>query len=94
MTKSDIILHLSEEFHLSPRHARLVVDSFFSNIVRSLQQGEKVILRGFGTFSVKVAKARVCHHPQTGERVEVGERRSVVFKTGHHLFSRMNKDSQ
>ncbi len=90
MTKSEITQKLAHEYHLAPRHARLVVDALFNNIIASAMQGECVILRGFGTFSVKVLRARQSRNPRTGEEISVKERRSLHFKPGRVLYSRMN----
>lgn len=91
MNRSDITRNLAEYFKLTPRDARLIVDSMFSNILRSLASGEKVILRGFGTFSVKEFKPRRSRNPQTGEEIHVEKRKTIVFKTGRHLHQRLNK---
>ncbi len=91
MTKSDIILKLAEEYNLSPRMSRLVVDSFFSNLVRGLLTDRIIILRGFGTFTVKVAKPRMSRNPQTGEVIRIGERRGIAFKIGRKLHLQINK---
>ena len=92
MTKSEIVARLSEEFHLTPRLARLIVDSFFSNIMNSLATGDKVILRRFGTFSVKVAKERTSRNPQTGEYIHVKARKSVVFKISAGMHKHLNPE--
>lgn len=91
MTKSDITQRMAEQFNLPARHARLIVDAFFNNILRGLIVGEKVTLRGFGAFSIKVSKARLRRNPLTGAEIYVGERRSMIFKSGKALHQRLNK---
>lgn len=90
MTKSELTQRLADKFNLQQRHARLIVDAVFENMSRALILGDKVILRGFGTFSQKVSKARQSRNPQTGEKIQVGERRSVIFKVGRALHERLN----
>lgn len=91
MTKSEITQKLAVQFNLPVRHARLIVDAFFNNILRGLIVGEKVTLRGFGGFSVKVSKARMRRNPLTGAEIFVGESRSMNFKAGRALHHRLNK---
>jgi len=94
VTKSEITLKLADQFNLPPRQARLIVDSFFMNVLKGVLSGEKVILRGFGTFSVKVVRARLRRNPQTGEILSVGERHSLAFKSGKALHERLNRNEQ
>ena len=91
MTKSEITQRMAEQFNLPVRHARLIVDSFFDNILRGLITGEKITLRGFGVFSLKVSKARMRRNPLTGAEIFVAERRSLSFKAGRALHTRLNK---
>ena len=90
MTKSEIIGKFSKQFNLPPKHARLVVESFINNMIVNLAAGDKVILRGLGTFSVKVSKARLSRNPQTGVEIFVKSRRSLTFKAGRSFLSRIN----
>ncbi len=92
MTKSELIQKLADKFDLQPRHARLIVDAVFENMSRALILGDKVILRGFGTFSQKVSKARQSRNPQTGEKIQIGDRRGIVFKAGRALHDRLNHE--
>ena len=91
MTKSELTLKLAEKFNLPPRHARIIVDAFFENILRALILEDKLILRGFGSFMIKTYKPRLRRNPQTGESIFVGERKNLIFKAGKSLLSRLNK---
>ena len=91
MTKSELTLKLAEKFNIPPRHARIIVDAFFENILRALILEEKVILRGFGSFMIKTSKPRLRRNPQTGESIFVGERKSMIFKAGKSIHARPNK---
>lgn len=90
MTKSELIQKMAAKFNIQPKVARLVVDSLFENIVRSVAMNEKVILRGFGTFSLKVSRDRLTRNPHTGEKIFVTSKKSLSFKAGRVLHERMN----
>jgi integration host factor subunit beta len=62
-------------------------------IAKALAAGDRVELRGFGAFSVKVRPARVGRNPRTGEAVEVDEKRVPFFRTGKELRERLNGES-
>ena len=91
MTKSELTEKLAEKFNLPPRHARIIVDAFFDNILSAIILEEKMILRGFGTFILKTSRPRFRRNPQTGEKLFVDERKSLVFKAGKSLLARLNK---
>ena len=66
-----------------PRNdASVVVETIFDTMAESLQRGENVFLRGFGTFGVRRRKARTGRNPKTGEKVHVPAKRIVFFKPG------------
>ncbi len=90
MTKSELIQKLAVKYGLPNKQARLIVDALFNNIILSLASSDKVILRGFGVFALKILKARLSRNPQTGEEIQVGERRSIAFKAGRSLHGRIN----
>lgn len=92
MTKSELIRSLVQGFDLPLRRATLVVDLLFEIISEGLEQGEKVEIRGFGSFSPKLAKPRLSRNPQTGEEIRVGERRSLGFKVGRGLHAKLNAE--
>lgn len=90
MTKSELIKALSEKNELNTTLSQRVVDSFFEVITRNLLSGDRVEIRGFGTFSMKERKPRLMRNPKTGEAVAVGSHRSVVFHAGKQLLNRLN----
>ncbi|MDD3020171.1 MAG: integration host factor subunit beta [Alphaproteobacteria bacterium] len=93
MTRSELIQVLAERNpHLYLRDIEKVVDAFFGGITDALVKGDRVELRGFGTFSVKERAARVGRNPRTGESVSVDEKRLPFFKTGKELRERLNKE--
>ena len=90
MTKSELIRSLSEVHQIPLHRARLVVDEIFEIISRNLLCGDKVEIRGFGVFSLRVGKARLTRNPQTGAAIEIGVRRGVAFRAGRGLRARLN----
>jgi len=90
MTKSELTLKLAEKFNIQPKQARLIIDVMFDNIVNRVLMNEKVILRGFGTFSLKVSRDRMTRNPHTGEKIFVTSKKSLSFKAGRALHERLN----
>ncbi len=94
MTKSELTTRLSGAYGIPMRQARLVVDAFFDNIVQSAFVDDNVVLRGFGTFSVKATNPRQSRNPQTGETIWVDSRKSLIFKAGSDLKDKINQDDE
>jgi integration host factor subunit beta len=93
MTKSELIARLSERYpHLYQRDVERIVNTIFDEISGSLSRGDRVELRGFGSFSVRKRNARVGRNPRTGETVNVDEKFLPFFKTGKELRERLNTD--
>ncbi len=91
MTKSELILRLSETFpYLLRSDITRVVSTIFGEMTEALENGDRVEIRGFGSFSVKRREPRTGRNPRTGEAVVVGERHLPVFKTGRELRRRLN----
>jgi integration host factor subunit beta len=93
MTKSELIARLSERYpHLYQRDVERIVNTIFDEISGALSRGDRVELRGFGSFSVRKRNARVGRNPRTGETVNVEEKFLPFFKTGKELRERLNAD--
>ncbi len=93
MTKSELIQRISElNPHLYIRDTEQIVTSIFDGITAALSKGDRVELRGFGTFSVKERKSRQGRNPRTGEKVFVDAKAVPFFKTGKKLHERLNPD--
>jgi len=85
MTKGQLIEKVVTETDISKAQATKAVDSLVNNIRNSLKNGEKVVLAGLGTFSVKKRKARTGRNPRTGEQLSIPERKVAAFKAGKTL---------
>ncbi|MBN34760.1 MAG: integration host factor subunit beta [Rhodospirillaceae bacterium] len=91
MTKSELIARLSERYpHLYQRDVERIVNTVFDEISGALADGNRVELRGFGSFSVRKRNARVGRNPRTGATVKVDEKFLPFFKTGKELRDRLN----
>ena len=91
MIKSHLILRIAAQNpHLPQRKSRRLVDAVFDEIVAALAHGDRVELRGFGSFSVRVREGRVARNPRTGAIVHVSERKIPFFRQGHEVRKRLN----
>ena len=91
MTKSELIARLAKAHpHLSPLDVERMIGVVFGEISDALTRGDRVELRDFGAFSVKLRSARNGRNPKTGEAVSVGERWFPRFKAGKGLRLRIN----
>jgi len=75
---------------LYQRDIETVVNAILGTIADALARGDRVELRGFGTFSVKTREARTGRNPRTGEAVAISEKVMPVFKTGKEMHKRLN----
>jgi integration host factor subunit beta len=92
MIKSELVERIAAAYpHLMHKDAERVVSTVFDQIVAALARGDRVELRGFGAFSVKVRPARTGRNPRTGDAVPVEEKRVPYFKTGKELRERLNR---
>jgi len=90
MTKADLVEAVAEATELSRRSSEQVVTVFFDSIVESLCRGDKVELRGFGTFRLRHRRARTGRNPKTGESVHVPAKAVPFFKPGKELRRLVN----
>ena len=93
MTKSELISYITEKNpHLYQRDIERIITTIFEEITTALSRGDRVELRGFGAFSVKLRNARVGRNPRTGATVEVSAKRVPYFKTGKQLRNMLNNN--
>ena len=71
MTKADLIEDVSQAVEVSRKDSEIIVETIFESIIKSLQSGDKIEIRGFGSFRTRPRKARVGRNPTTGHPVEV-----------------------
>lgn len=85
MTKADIIEHVAKKASLTNKAAREAVQAFLDGIRDTLKKGEKVVLTGFGTFSVRNRAARKGRNPRTGAVINIAGRKTPGFTAGKAL---------
>ncbi len=94
MTKSDLIEVVANKLHLPKGKAELIVNCIFESMEDSLRQGERIEIRGFGSFEIRHYKAYEGRNPRTGDPVEVQPKRLPFFKVGKELKERVNEAAQ
>ncbi len=86
MTKSGLIEAVAEQTpHISKKDTEIVVNTIFDAMAAALKHGERIEIRGFGSFQVKVREAREGRNPKTGEPVHISAKRRPFFKVGKEL---------
>jgi integration host factor subunit beta len=91
MTKSELIELLTNNNDvLNKREAELVVNSIFDSIGQALVEGDRVEIRGFGSFTVREREAREARNPKSGAIVHISAKKTPFFKTGKELRERVN----
>lgn len=90
MTKSELIERISEKLKLPAGKAEAIVNQVFDSMIKALEQGEGIEIRGFGSFTVREYKAYEGRNPRTGETVHVAPKRLPFFKVGKDLRERVN----
>jgi len=92
MTKSELIEQLTDGHELlNKKDAEMVINLIFGGIGTALAQGDRVEIRGFGSFSVRERDAREARNPKSGEVVEIPSRKTPFFKTGKELRERVDE---
>ena len=94
VTKSELIERISEQLKLPTGKAEQIVNCVFDSMVKALQEGEGIEIRGFGSFTVREYKAYEGRNPRTGETVHVAPKRLPFFKVGKDLRERVNRSAQ
>src|SRR5260370_35910082 len=83
MTKRGIIEELlTRRQGLSHRESETIVNAMFDAMMTALARGERIEIRGFGSFGVKQRRAREGRNPRTGQPVAIEDKRIPIFRTG------------
>jgi integration host factor subunit beta len=91
MTKSELVEKIVEANKLLTRkESEMVVNIIFDSMCEALQKGEKVEIRGFGSFTIREREAREARNPKSGEVVQIPAKKTPFFKTGKELRERVN----
>ncbi len=89
MNKAELIDAIATESKLSKADAKRALDAFVGVTSKTLKKGEKVILIGFGTFSIVQRSARTGRNPQTGKEIKIKAKKVAKFKAGTELAKKV-----
>jgi integration host factor subunit beta len=91
MTKSELVEKLSLKLrHLSKTEVEVIVDTLFGKMQDALKNGQRIEIRGFGTFEVRQRPARQGRNPRSGSTVYIQNRKVPFFRVGKELHERLN----
>ena len=91
MTKSELILKITRKnSFLYQKDIHKIVDTLFDAVTKALNRGDRIELRGFGTFTTKNRNARIGRNPKTGEPVAIPQKKMPFFKMGKSMKERIN----
>jgi integration host factor subunit beta len=93
MTKAELVEEVARAADLTKKDSEVIVEEVFKNIIQALNRGEKIELRGFGSFRVRRRDARRGRNPKTGEPVDIPAKRVPYFKPGKELKELINVQS-
>ena len=90
MTKADLVEKVTALGDLTLRDGEVIVETILGCVIWALQNGEKIEIRGFGSFRIRQRNSRIGRNPKTGERVEVPAKRVPYFKPSKELRDLVN----
>jgi integration host factor subunit beta len=93
MTKADLVEDVARAAELTKKDAERLVEIVFESIIETLNNGEKIELRGFGSFRVRERGARRGRNPKTGDPVNIPAKRVPYFKPGKELKELINEET-
>src|SRR5438067_8501021 len=93
MTKAELVEEVARAAELTKKDSEVIVDEVFKNIIQALNRGEKIELRGFGSFRVRQRDARRGRNPKTGAPVDIPAKRVPYFKPGKELKELINLEA-
>src|SRR4030095_12294944 len=93
MTKAELVEDVARAAELTKKDAERLVEMVLESIIETLSQGEKIELRGFGSFRVRERGARRGRNPKTGDPVSIPAKRVPYFKPGKELKELINDDN-
>jgi integration host factor subunit beta len=90
LTKADLIEEVLRVTELPRKESETIVETIFDSIIDALQKGEKIEIRGFGSFRTRERRGRIGRNPKTGEKVEVPAKKIPFFKPSKELKDFVN----
>jgi len=90
LTKADLVEEVVKNTELPRKESEIIVETIFEGIIGALQNGDKIEIRGFGSFRTRQRRGRIGRNPKTGEKVEVPPKRIPFFKPSKELKDFVN----
>jgi integration host factor subunit beta len=90
LTKADLIEEVLRITELPRKESETIVETIFESIIEALQKGDKIEIRGFGSFRTRQRRGRIGRNPKTGEKVEVPAKKIPFFKPSKELKDFVN----
>ena len=91
-TKAALVAQVADIANVTKKRAEVIVETVFGKIAEALRRGEKVELRGFGSFRLRRRAQRRGRNPRTGDRVDVASKYVAYFTAGKELKELINRD--
>ena len=85
MTKAELVERVADKISLTKKQTDTIINILFNNIIEALSQGDKVELRGFGSFRIRRRNPREGRNPKTGDAVHIPAKKVPFFKAGKEL---------
>jgi len=93
MTKADLIEEVAKVAEVTRKDGEVIVETIFDSIVKSLRAGDKIEIRGFGSFRTRQRKPRTGRNPKTGAKVDVPAKTIPFFKPSKELKDMVNDEN-
>lgn len=90
MTKAELVEEVTQLGDLTRRDGEVIVDTIFDAVIGALRAGDKIEIRGFGSFRIRQRKPRIGRNPKTGAKVDVPAKRVPYFKPSKELRDLVN----
>lgn len=90
MTKAELVEEVTQIGDLTRRDGEVIVDTIFDAVIGALKAGDKIEIRGFGSFRIRQRKPRIGRNPKTGAKVDVPAKRVPYFKPSKELRDLVN----
>lgn len=94
MTKAELVEEVARVAELTKKDSEVIVETVFESIIQSLNEGQKIELRGFGSFRVRHRQARRGRNPKTGDPVDIPAKQVPYFKPGKELKDLINQEPE
>jgi integration host factor subunit alpha len=91
VTKADLVNCIYKNLDLTKKESAIIIDELFEIIKKTLENGEKVKISGFGNFVVRQKETRKGRNPHTGDELEIAARKVVTFKPSQVLKRALNE---